>query len=266
MIKVNPDVDLSKLRQRLTREVNVWRKLKHPNILPFLGVYDIGHDLPVLISPYYKSGHIKGYLKRHPHPVHRHKLVRDVAFGMKYLHHCGVVHGDLKPENILIDQHGVACICDFGISRISNIKGFTTSNRAGTRVYMAPELFEDQPGLSERPGPRTTFESDVWAFGLVSLGILTQFPLLTPVAALSPFVLVPRGDLENLLRPSQGQYGSVPLEMWRVLERCWISDPELRPTIATVLEEIEGEAVVYPRGTAREPRELSRSYDRSNRL
>jgi hypothetical protein len=36
--------------------------------------------------------------------------------------------------------------------------------------------------------------------------------------------------------------------------------------IATVLEEIEGEAVVYPRGTAREPRELSRSYDRSNRL
>ncbi|KAJ7029672.1 kinase-like domain-containing protein [Mycena alexandri] len=266
MIKRNPD-DLSKLRQRLTREVNVWCKLKHPNILPFLGVYDIGHDLPVLISPYYKSGHIKGYLKRHPHQyVHRHKLVRDVAFGLKYLHHCGVVHGDLKPENILIDQHGVACICDFGISRISNIKGFTTSNRAGTRVYMAPELFEDQLGPSERPGPRTTFESDAWAFGLVSLGILTQFPLLTPVAALSPFLLIPRGDLENLLRPSQGQYGSVPLEMWRVLERCWISDPGLRPTVTTLLEEMDGEAVVYPRGTAREPRELSRTYDRSTRL
>jgi hypothetical protein len=27
--------------------------------------------------------------------------VRDVAFGMKYLHHCGVVHGDLKPVGVL---------------------------------------------------------------------------------------------------------------------------------------------------------------------
>ncbi|KAF7345559.1 TKL/TKL-ccin protein kinase [Mycena venus] len=170
VIKLNPDVASLKYCERLNREVHVWHGLRHPNILPFLGVYDIGHDVPVLISPYYKFGHIGRYLQSHPW-VDRNKLVRDVASGLKYLHDRKVVHGDLKAENILVDQHGDACICDFGISRISNIKGFTTSNRAGTMVYMAPELFEEHGAASELPAPRTTFESDTWAFGLVALGV-----------------------------------------------------------------------------------------------
>ncbi|KAJ7820202.1 kinase-like domain-containing protein [Mycena leptocephala] len=255
VIKLNPDVEPLKYRERLNREVNVWGGLRHPNILPFLGAYDIGHDVPVLISPYYKFGHIGRYLQCYP-CVDRNKLVRDVASGLKYLHDRGVVHGDLKAENTLVDQHGDACICDFGISRISNIEGFTTSNRAGTMVYMAPELFEEH-GALERPAPRTTFESDTWAFGLVALGTLTTFPLLTAkgLEGLRFVILPSRAYLENRLRPSRGKYGSVPLEMWSVLERCWSSDPKLRPTITAILEsrliqEME-EEVVYPRQPGR---------------
>ena len=42
-----------------------------------------------------------------------------IAAGMKFLHSCkgGVVHRDLKPENILLNEHFVAKIADFGISR-----------------------------------------------------------------------------------------------------------------------------------------------------
>ncbi|KAJ7830170.1 kinase-like domain-containing protein, partial [Mycena olivaceomarginata] len=84
-----------------------------------------------------------------------------------------VIHGDIKAENILVDKSGVACIGDFGESRIHGVSGFTTSRHVGTLVYMAPELWayvtrhdKDQP-----PAPRTTFESDVWAFGLVAVGV-----------------------------------------------------------------------------------------------
>jgi hypothetical protein len=44
---------------------------------------------------------------------------------------------------------------------------------------MAPELFEEHRP-SEQPVRRTSFESDVWAFGLVSLGVC-PLPYLTPV-------------------------------------------------------------------------------------
>jgi hypothetical protein len=58
----------------LDREANVWQTLKHPNILPFFGVYNIGRPLPVLISPFYKFGHIGHYLQTNP-TVARNSLV-----------------------------------------------------------------------------------------------------------------------------------------------------------------------------------------------
>ncbi|KAJ7797145.1 kinase-like domain-containing protein, partial [Mycena olivaceomarginata] len=156
------------------REVNIWHKLKHRNILPLIGMYDIGHDLPALTSPFYNFGHIGRYLQSYP-SADRHKLVHDCASGLKYLHDNGIVHGDLKPENILIDKNHVACICDFVISRIVHVKGFTTSNRAGTIIYMAPELFvaSGEDSTVEQITPCTTFASDMWAFGLVALGVCT---------------------------------------------------------------------------------------------
>lgn len=53
------------------------------------------------------------------------------------------------------------------------MKGFTTSNRTGTIGYMAPELFvvSDKHNTGKQPIPRTSFASDVWAFGLVALGV-----------------------------------------------------------------------------------------------
>jgi hypothetical protein len=67
--------------QRLNTEVHIWRKLKHRNILPFLGAYDIDAPFPVLLSPFCQFGHIEIYLRHHPaanrdqlvspfHPIH----------------------------------------------------------------------------------------------------------------------------------------------------------------------------------------------------
>ena len=51
-----------------------------------------------------------------------------IAQGMKFLHSCkhAVVHRDLKPQNVLLNEHMVAKIADFGISRTADTRVATT--------------------------------------------------------------------------------------------------------------------------------------------
>ncbi|KAJ7808656.1 hypothetical protein B0H14DRAFT_2304980, partial [Mycena olivaceomarginata] len=57
------------------RKVHVWSRLKHRNILPFIGVCNIA-SLPVVISSFYELGHVV-YIGNHP-DVNRGELVSDI--------------------------------------------------------------------------------------------------------------------------------------------------------------------------------------------
>ena len=63
---------------------------------------------------------------------------------MEFLHSCkhAVVHRDLKPENVLLNEHMVAKIADFGISKTADThiatKGSSTSGNAGQGSQILP--------------------------------------------------------------------------------------------------------------------------------
>ncbi|KAF8216912.1 hypothetical protein K438DRAFT_1798017 [Mycena galopus ATCC 62051] len=220
--------------RRLKREVDVWSQLKHKNILPFIGVCEDLAPLPVLISPFYKFGHIGKYLRKHP-KVNRAKLSLGVGSGLQFLHDKKVVHGDLKVQNVLVDKHGVPCICDFGISKIVSLRGFTTSN-VGTTPYMAPELFfvvDDYDSSSqESSAPCTSTSSDVYSFALLVLEILTA----GPPKGRPTKPIVTRKILSDL-RPKRADYDEkrVPQRTWSILDGCWSFEPHLRPTVSELL-------------------------------
>jgi serine/threonine protein kinase len=88
----------------------------------------------------------------------------DVSLGLAYLHENSVIHGDVKPVNILIDENGIPCLCDFGLSRISALltQPSTTpldeeKKPYGTWVYMSPE---------QMVYGTTDEASDVYSFGM----------------------------------------------------------------------------------------------------
>lgn len=60
---------LTVVRQQLFREIKLWLKLEHENIVPLLGVTDGFSSLPALVSPWFQNGTLTGYLQR------KHKML-----------------------------------------------------------------------------------------------------------------------------------------------------------------------------------------------
>ncbi|KZS96552.1 kinase-like protein [Sistotremastrum niveocremeum HHB9708] len=243
-----------KLERGIAREMRVWANLKHPNIIPFLGLcyFPNSSDNFSLVSPWMDNGTAIAYV-RNKSDVDRLPIILGVFRGIRYLHENHIVHGDIKPSNILMSDSGVPLLCDFGLAKLQPGGGDTTTLRSadmmvvtvstasqgGTARYMAPELFERlDPERSAKP----SYQSDVWAFGCFVLEIVT---LLPPYAACisapqATFAIVD-GELpyEHSADPTSSHsafpdaFKSYP-GLWFLCLRCWDTDVGQRATLSEI--------------------------------
>ncbi|KAJ7751155.1 kinase-like domain-containing protein [Mycena metata] len=242
--------------QRMEREVQVWSEVKHPNLLPFFGICKGLAPWPVLVSPFYEFGHVGEYLKKFPE-ADRLALTVGAATGLTYLHSRKMIHGDLKVQNVLVDASGRAVICDFGLSKIIDKSGYTTSC-VGTVAYMAPELFTVLDNDNPR-GARTTKATDVYSFGLLGLEIYSsQRPKRR---ATSPIVT------KQTLAEMQPKREDVPVDtvppvLWYLFERCCHAKPHLRPSMTHVLRSLE----TFGRSLSRQRKRTAQNSKEKNPL
>jgi len=221
---------------RAEREMKVWKRLRHPNVLPFIG--SVLLELPPLmlfmVSPWMENGDLRSYIRSNP-DTDRLLLLSQIAAGLEYLHESKVVHGDLKAANILISERHEACIADFGLAEIVEANENSADSNAnssdwkygGHPRWQAPELHEDY---------HRTKRSDVFAFGRV---IYETFTGDVPFASLKHQqvqVLAIRGELERHLKiPSEeGRLRGFSDDMWRFMVNCCNKDPKKRPSAQDV--------------------------------
>ncbi|KAG8729308.1 hypothetical protein FRC11_009086 [Ceratobasidium sp. 423] len=158
----NPD--LSKHLKRAARELHVWSKCSHPNVLPLLGLAVFRGRIG-MISPWMGEGTLPAYLERTP-GINRYDLCRQICEGLSYLHGIGIIHGNLKGANIPISNEGMPLLGDFGNSQLVNRSVDFTSTRSGpsfTLRWTAPEV------LTETGPPSKS--SDVYALGMVCVSL-----------------------------------------------------------------------------------------------
>lgn len=98
------------------------------------------------------------------------RMVAGVADALDYAHQQGVIHRDIKPGNLLVSPDGRLSLNDFGLARILEQPGMTTTGEfVGTPLYMAPE----QIAAGRVP---VDHRADVYSLGATLYEMLTLQP------------------------------------------------------------------------------------------
>ncbi|KAI9569776.1 kinase-like domain-containing protein [Boletus coccyginus] len=153
----------------LRRELGIWRRLSHTNIVPFLGIaYGFGmHGAMSLVSLWMSNDTLQNFLAMHDDNlgvVHRLQLV---------VYFLSVVHGDLSCNNVLLDADYTACLGDFGYASLvgNDPEVLTYLQRSTTRLGALRWITPEQIDL-ENTFIQTT-KSDIYSFECVGFQVLS---------------------------------------------------------------------------------------------
>ncbi|KAJ7473300.1 kinase-like domain-containing protein [Mycena latifolia] len=221
----------SHARPVFDHEVLIWQRLRHPRIMPFIGIDATSFsDSLCMVSPLMANGTVLEYLKafgRDRKTVDR--LIREIAEGLDFLHGEHVVHGDLCGENILVDDNGHACLTDFGRSVLFNAL-FDEQSEYFRMRWLAPELI-----ASTIFRPILTPASDIYAFGCVCLELYTGYP---PFEGVNEWACA-FGVVVGGVRPSRPAGDAICDGIWDIMQRCWSHNLADRPSIRGILAELD---------------------------
>ena len=91
-----------------------------------------------------------------------------LARAVAALHRVGIIHRDIKPDNIILEGDGSLKLIDLGVVRVPGLEDFPPEEIPGTPAYMAPEMFEGDPGNEA---------TDIYALGVTMFRAFTrEFP------------------------------------------------------------------------------------------
>ncbi|BBN01014.1 protein MpMAPKKK4 [Marchantia polymorpha subsp. ruderalis] len=217
--------------QDFRHEVELLVKVRHPNIVQFLGAVTKKPPL-MLITEYLPGGDLHVVLKEKG-PLAPHIIVKfalDIARGVTYLHNGPntIIHRDLKPRNVLLGESNQLKVGDFGLSKLMKMTNlhdiYKMTGETGSYRYMAPEVFE------HRSYDKSV---DVFSFAVILFEMFEGSPPFAHMDAYEAARQVARVDKRP---PFTKQY---PAGMKELIEECWRGDPYRRPLFVDIIPRLE---------------------------
>ncbi|KAL5179115.1 Integrin-linked protein kinase 1 [Glycine soja] len=226
--------------QDFRQEVNLLVKLRHPNVVQFLGAVTDRKPL-MLITEYLRGGDLHKYLKDKGalSPSTAINFGLDIARGMAYLHNEPnvIIHRDLKPRNVLLVNSSAdhLKVGDFGLSKLIKVQSAHDVYKMTDR-YMAPEVLKHR---------RYDKKVDVFSFAMILYEMLEGEPPFSNYEPYDGAKYVAEGH-----RPSFRGKGYIPelrdrmdfdlaLHVLRLTEQCWDADMKQRPSFIEIIKHLE---------------------------
>lgn len=219
--------------QDFRHEVNLLVKLRHPNIVQFLGAVTDRRPL-MLITEYLRGGDLHQFLKEKGplSPSIAINFALDIARGMAYLHNEPnvIIHRDLKPRNVLLVNSNAdhLKVGDFGLSKLIKVQNsndvYKMTGETGSYRYMAPEVFKHR---------KYDKKVDVFSFAMILYEMLEGDPPLPNYEPYEAAKFMAEGH-----RPAFRAKGYTP-ELRELTEQCWAADMNRRPSFLEILKKLE---------------------------
>ncbi|CAL9752833.1 unnamed protein product [Musa acuminata subsp. burmannicoides] len=237
--------------QRSKNEMNVLRKLSHPNLIRLLGYCKEENAAFHLVYEFMANGSLQDHLLEKGKPPLSWKLRIKIAIGaarcLRFLHKSNkrIIHRDVKPSVILLDSDFNPKLSGLGWSL--SLKGRTgRRGRVSTHVLGTPGYLDPRYFTIGHLDAKT----DVYAFGIVLLQMLTGRKVFDPdrpcaerhlAQFAKPHLSSDAKELASLMDPKlNGEYPpATASRLARIIEACIEKEHKLRPTMKDVVKALE---------------------------
>uniref|UniRef100_A0A1J3IN92 non-specific serine/threonine protein kinase n=3 Tax=Noccaea caerulescens TaxID=107243 RepID=A0A1J3IN92_NOCCA len=232
-------------------EVDILSRLDHPNLVSLIGYCADGKNR-FLVYEYMQNGNLQDHLNgikeaKISWPI-RLRIALGAAKGLAYLHSSSsvgipIVHRDFKSTNVLLDSNYNAKISDFGLAKLmpEGKETCVTARVLGTFGYFDPEYTSTG---------KLTLQSDIYAFGVVLLELLTgrravdltQGPNEQNLVLQVRKILNDRKKLRKVIDPelSRNSYSMEAIAMFADLaSRCIRIESSERPSVMDCVKELQ---------------------------
>jgi len=207
-----------------------------PYIVQYYGSLWAAKNRLWILMEYCQAGSVRDLMESTDQPMKEKQIafvLRTTLQGLAYLHQQTppITHFDVKANNILITSRGATKLADFGLAR--KIDSANTGRRpvAGTRYWMAPELFE-------RGQPKAGPPADIWSLGITALELAYGKPPYSdmgPMEAMRAIVELPPPCLSDFWKDVDGNSSPWSPAFEDFVSRCLTKEPEQRPTAVMLL-------------------------------
>ncbi|CAD5222140.1 unnamed protein product [Bursaphelenchus xylophilus] len=210
-------------RANFIKEAHIMYLFHHRNVVQIYGIAPQEEPLMIVLE-LCPGGCLRKHLQKNKDITEKRLIsyVKDAVRGLCYLALRRVIHRDIAARNCLLGKEDDVKISDFGLS----CQGEKFKIEKGSRVpvkWLAPETFKD--GVF-------TSKTDVWSFGVMTWEIFNR-------CATEPF---PKDSSKTArAKICSGKTAleippDTPQAMKDLMKKCWIQDPEIRPSFEELFQ------------------------------
>ena len=238
--------DSSYTIRRFEEECRILSRIRHPNIVQFLGVHfkEKGR-VPILVMEFLPTNLTSCIEKHGALPKETsYSILHDVALGLCYLHSQEplIIHRDLSANNVLLTHNMEAKISDLGVARMLNLSPLQVSRMTkapGTPAYMPPEVMVANPNYDT--------SVDEFSYGVLMIHVLSgQWP--------EPDCSQIRMEAGKMIPVSEAERRQAFLQvigndhpLMELILKCIDNDPKQRTHAINIVEQLSEIVSQFPR-------------------